>query len=77
MPGTWVPLIDGFCDVPISREKVACRLASGRVVEGHVLVGSDGANGIAPMKVGIRENWGKKEIALYLGTSGYIVNCEG
>ena len=59
MPGTWVPLIDGLCDVTISRERVVCRLASGRVVEGHVLVGSDGANGIAPRKVGIREN-GKK-----------------
>jgi len=58
---------NGVVDVSVSAGRgVKCRLESGILVGGSLLVGADGAKGIVARKAGIREGWEKEEVGVCL-----------
>jgi len=60
---------DKVIDISISSDKAICKLQSGRLIEGDIIIGADGANGITARKVGIREQWRKDQVGLCLETT--------
>jgi len=57
---------DQVVDLRVLRDKTVCRLQSGRSVEGRMIIGADGVDGITARKVGLRERWKSSEVALCL-----------
>jgi len=60
---------DEVIDMSVLRDKVVCVLRSGRVVEGCMVIGADGANGITARITGIRERWERNQVGLCLETT--------
>ncbi len=57
---------DQVVDFEVLRDTTVCRLQSGRSVEGRMIIGADGVNGITAHKVGLRKRWKSSEVALCL-----------
>ena len=60
---------DGVIDLSTNPDNISCKLRSGRTVYGKIVIGADGANGIASKKTGIRQRWEKTETGLCLESS--------
>lgn len=60
---------DPVTDIHISIDKAVCRLQSGRSIQGQMVIGADGANGITAKKTNIRNKWKKDQVGLCLETS--------
>lgn len=60
---------DEVIDISILSDRVVCRLQSNRQIEGDIIIGADGANGVTARKVGLREQWRKDQVGLCLETT--------
>lgn len=56
-------------DVLYTSNSLICKLENGEEIEGKILVGSDGANGIVAKKANIRERWNPDEIGVCVESS--------
>jgi geranylgeranyl reductase family protein len=57
---------DRVVDISVCNKKVKCRLQSNRLIEGHMVVGADGAYSVTAQKAGLRNQWTKEEVGLCL-----------
>ncbi len=57
---------DPVVDIKIANDGIVCKLASGKVLKGSILVGADGVNSITARISGIRERWESDQVGLCL-----------